>query len=130
MIITTNFSKVAFYDTGNKEFYVGDDSAGRPKFGPLEKAKLYIGNRAEILSIIEHVSATSAPRKLITVDISVQYQVDPELNSTVFSDTVTSIRNKLQTEFDKLDAQATADIDAMSEKDFRRWKKLRYELVQ
>lgn len=42
------------------------------------------------------------------------------------SDILEEELDKMQIEFDALDVQATADIDAMKDADYKRWKKLRW----
>ena len=65
---TVQFTKVAFYDPIADEFYIGDSDFLNPIFGSFEKAKLYVGDRMELLSIFNSVQFRSN-RDLIVLDV-------------------------------------------------------------
>jgi len=127
-MITVQFTKVAFYDAVTEEFYIGDDGAMNPNFGSFEKAKLYVGDRMELLSIFNSVKLRSN-RDLIVLDVKVQYEVNTSPESSFAEDTTLKLRNRLNEEFVRLNAQAEVDVDLMSQKDWKRWKKLKSELA-
>lgn len=124
---TVQFTKVAFYDPVADEFYIGDGGFMNQFFGSFEKAKLYVGDRMEILSIFDTVQFRSN-RDLIVLDVKVQYEVDTSPGSSFAENTTLQLRNRLKEEFDILNAQAEVDVDLMSQKDWKRWKKLKSEL--
>ena len=126
---TVQFTKVAFYDPIADEFYIGDSDFLNPIFGSFEKAKLYVGDRMELLSIFNSVQFRSN-RDLIVLDVNVQYEVDTSPESSFAANTTLKLRNRLKEEFDSLNAQAEVDVDLMSQKDWKRWKKLKSELSQ
>ena len=59
-----------------------------------------------------------------------QYEVDTSPESSFAANTTLKLRNRLKEEFDSLNAQAEVDVDLMSQKDWKRWKKLKSELSQ
>ena len=127
-MITVQFTKVAFYDAFTEEFYIGDDGSMNPNFGSFEKAKLYVGERMELLNIFNSVQLRSN-RDLIVLDVKVQYEVDTAPESSFAENTTLNLRNRLKEEFVRLNAQAEVDVDLMSQKDWKRWKKLKSELA-
>lgn len=129
-MITVQFTKVAFYDAFTEEFYIGDDGSMNPNFGSFEKAKLYVGDRMELLNILYSVNLRSN-RDLVGLDVKVQYEVKTsELSDEEIQENTTlKLRNRLKEEFVRLNAQAEVDVDLMSQKDWKRWKKLKSELA-
>lgn len=128
---TVQFTKIAFYDFLTEEFYIGDDGFMNPNFGSFEKAKLYVGDRMELLSIFNSVKLRSNRDHLVGLDVKVQYEVNtsPELSfEEIQENTTLKLRNRLKEEFAILNAQAEVDVELMSKKDWKRWKKLKSEL--
>lgn len=130
MTTTVQFTKVAFYDFFTEEFYIGDDGFMNPIFGSFEKAKLYVGDRMELLNILYSVNLRSN-RDLVGLDVKVQHEVNTsELSDEEIQENTTlKLRNRLKEEFAILNAQAEVDVELMSKKDWKRWKKLKSELV-
>lgn len=131
MTTTVQFTKVAFYDFLTEEFYIGDDGFMNPIFSSsFEKAKLYVGDRMELLNILYSVNLRSN-RDLVGLDVKVQHEVNTsELSDEEIQENTTlKLRNRLKEEFAILNAQAEVDVELMSKKDWKRWKKLKSELV-
>ena len=120
-----SFNKIALYDLAENKFYAGSEDT-LFRFSTLDKAKLY-ASRLELKQTLEYIS-NQTKRNIIPVEVNVEYEVDVSMASNVIVDQVSKHRKKLEDEFAKLDVQAQTDVEAMSQKDYKRWKTLKHKI--
>ncbi len=112
--------KLAFYDKATGEYYVRD-MFGKFEFSiDVEDARLY-ASRKEVIEYLDYIQYNSK-RTLSVVEVEVSRRVVGESNI------VSEVNEANKILFNTLSAQAENDIDAMSEADFKMYKKLKREL--
>lgn len=112
--------KLAFYDKATGEYYVRD-MFGKLEFSTeVDAAKLYV-SRKEVIEWLDYVQYNSK-RTLSIVEVEVTRRVGGESNI------VSEVNEAKRIMFDALSTQAEQDVDAMSEADFKMYKKLKREL--
>jgi hypothetical protein len=113
--------KLALFDPATEEFYVKDSNVFSKH---IEKARLYTA-RLELRDTLAQVEYISK-RDIKLVEIEVAYNVigDSNVLETLIDE---ELQIKLQI-FKELNVQAEEDIDAMPEKKYSQWKRLRNEL--
>jgi hypothetical protein len=111
--------KLAFYDKATGEYYVRD-MFGKLEFSTnIEDARLYV-TRKEVIEYLDYVQYNSK-RTLSVVEVEVSRRFVGESNI------VSEVNEAKQILFNTLAAQAENDVDAMSEEDFKMYKKLKRE---
>jgi tetrahydromethanopterin S-methyltransferase subunit H len=114
--------KLAFFDKSTGEYYVRD-MFGKLEFSTeVDDAKLYATRKA-ILEYLDYVQYNSK-RTLSVVEVEVTRRVVGESNI------VSEVNEAKQILFNTLSTQVENDVDAMSEADFKMYKKLKRELQQ
>lgn len=110
--------KIAFVDIATGEFYVKENSITDWVFSSdVSRAKLYVA-RSEVREFFDYVTQNSK-RNLKCVEVEVTFNVLGD------SDYLDQLNNRDFQLYKKLNQQADDDIDAMTEKDYRKWKSLR-----
>lgn len=123
----STITKIAFYDPTTEKFYSGERGIQILFTDDITKAKLYTGEAYDFNDIFNYVQLHSK-KMLECIDVDITYA--PNIGSTHLADSkINERRNKLQAEFDILDAEATLDIESMPEPRWRRWKKLKRDLA-
>jgi nucleotidyltransferase/DNA polymerase involved in DNA repair len=114
--------KIAIQDSSTGEFYIGGEwLAKSPEFSlEISKSKLYL-DRSELYDIYDYL-CDQTHRPLQLLEVSVSYSV------VGVSDYLERRDSKIKKEFEKLNQLAEKDIDAMTEKQYQRWRKLRSQL--
>ncbi len=119
-------TKIAFYDPETEKFYSGERGIEMLFTDDISKAKLYTGGAYDFNDIFNYVQIHSK-KMLNCIDVDINYF--PRIGSSQMADSkINERRNKLQAEFDILDAEASIDIESMAEPRWRRWKKLKRDL--
>lgn len=107
----------------NTGLYYRPTNSGSIAFGPLSSANVYVTLEG-VIAAWEHVKVYGG----FDVTIHpVHIYAEPECRNEILF----ALENRLETlkrEFEPLDREAALDIDAMSEIDYQRWKKLKSKI--
>ena len=112
-------NRLVIVDNNTGEYAATGDDDYTPD---LSNAKLYREHRSVVQLLKYRQTNPKYDLKLVSVKVTVEVLGDSDYGDNVIGEK----REKLEEEFIRLDRQATIDIDAMTEKDYRRWKSLRY----
>lgn len=116
----TVVQKYAIRDRVSKEYFVEIRTYPETVFSTdITRAKLYVSEPA-VIEALDYAKLCSK-RDLAIVEVKITFEFIKESNL------ITATEEKKLLEFKRLDAIAEQNIDLLSEKDFKKWRRLKNE---